>query len=50
MKCQFLFSRKNTKNIISLSSAEFAHIIVGVRTPAVPKITSSFVHNKKDNL
>ena len=24
MKCQILFSRKNTKNVISLSSAEFS--------------------------
>ena len=28
MKCQSLFSGKNKKNIISLSSAEFAHITV----------------------
>ena len=30
MKCQILFSRKNNKNIISLSSAEFADSIVSV--------------------
>ena len=30
MKCQILFSRKNKKNIISLSSAEFAHSIESV--------------------
>ena len=27
MKCQILLSRKNKKNIISLSSADFAHSI-----------------------
>ena len=27
MKCQILFSRKNTKNIISLSSAEFSGMV-----------------------
>ena len=31
MKCQILFSRKNKKNIISLSSAEFAHSMVNVK-------------------
>ena len=30
MKCQILFSRKNKKNIISLSSAEFARSMVSV--------------------
>ena len=28
MSCQILFSRKNKKNMISLSSAEFAHSMV----------------------
>ena len=28
MKCQILFSGKNDKNIVSLSSAEFAHGMV----------------------
>ena len=28
MKCQILFSRKNKKNIISLSSAESAHSVI----------------------
>ena len=28
MKCQFLFSGKNKKNIINLSSAEVAQIVV----------------------
>ena len=28
MKCHILFSKKNKKNIISLSSAEFAHSMV----------------------
>ena len=33
MNCQILFSRKNKKkNIISLSSAEFAHSIISVKT------------------
>ena len=31
MKCQNLFSGKNKKTIISLSSAEFVHSIVGVK-------------------
>ena len=31
MKCQNLFSGKNKKNIISLSSAEFAHCVVMVK-------------------
>ena len=30
MKCQILFSGKNKKNIISLSSAEFAHRVVKI--------------------
>ena len=30
MKCRVLFSRKNKKNIISLTSAEFDHIMVNV--------------------
>ena len=30
MKCQILFARKNNKNSICLSSAEFAHRIVSV--------------------
>ena len=31
MKYQILFSWKNKKNVISLSSAEFAHIVVSVK-------------------
>ena len=31
MKCQTLFSEKNKKNIIHLSSAEFAQIVVKVK-------------------
>ena len=31
MKCQILFSGENKKNIISLSSAEFAHCMVNVK-------------------
>ena len=31
MKCQILFTRKNKKNIVSLSSAEPAHILVSVK-------------------
>ena len=31
MKCLILFSRKNKKNIISLSSAEFANSAVSVK-------------------
>ena len=30
MKCHILFSRKSKKNIVSLSSAEFAHGMVSV--------------------
>ena len=30
MRCQILFSRKNKKNIISLSSAESAHGMVSI--------------------
>ena len=30
MKCQNLFSQKNNKNIINMSSTEFAHSIVSV--------------------
>ena len=32
MKCQTLFSGKNKKNIISLSSAEFAERVVKIKT------------------
>ena len=31
MKCQIIFSRKNKKNIISLSSAEFVHSRVRIK-------------------
>ena len=31
MKCQILFSTKNKKNIIKLSSAESAHSVVSVK-------------------
>ena len=31
MKCQFLFSRQNKKNIANLSSAESAHSMVSVK-------------------
>ena len=31
MKCQILFSRKNKKNIISLSSAESASSLISVK-------------------
>ena len=30
MKCHIQFSRKNKKNITNLSSAESAHIVVGI--------------------
>ena len=32
MKYQIIFFRKNKKNIISLSSAEFAHSMVSVKS------------------
>ena len=35
MKCQILFSRKNKKNIIRLSSAESAHSVVSVNLSAL---------------
>ena len=31
MKCQILFFRKSKKNIISLSSADFAHCVINVK-------------------
>ena len=31
MKCQIIFSRKNKKNILDLSSAESAHSMVTVK-------------------
>ena len=31
MKCQMLFSRKNKKHIISISSAEVAHSTVSIQ-------------------
>ena len=30
MKCQILFSGKNKKNVLDLSSAEFAHGVLSV--------------------
>ena len=35
MKCQSLFSGKNKKNIINLSSAEFAQRVVKVKLIAI---------------
>ena len=34
MKCWILFSQKSKKNIISLSSAEFANVMVNVKMKA----------------
>ena len=31
MKCQILFSKKNKKDVISLSSAEYAHNVISVK-------------------
>ena len=31
MKCQILFSRNNKTNIVSLSSAEFAHSMISIK-------------------
>ena len=48
MKCQVLFSRKNKKNITSLSSAEFAHSMVSVNNksgPSCSKLTMSLVND-----
>ena len=36
MKCQILFSGKNKKNIINLSSAENAQRVVKVKVPRKP--------------
>ena len=36
MKCQILFSGKNKKNIINLSSAENAQRVVKVKAPRKP--------------
>ena len=41
MKCQILFSRKNKKNVMSLSPAETAHSLVSVNA----KITFFFLLN-----
>ena len=38
MKCQSLFSGKNKKKIINLSSAEFAKRVVNVNTSHVLKV------------
>ena len=43
MKCQILFSRKNKKNMISLSSAEFAHSMVSVKQGAILGASFPFV-------
>ena len=37
MKCQRLFSRKNKKNVINLSSAEFAKRVVKVKNFKSPQ-------------
>ena len=37
MKCQIQFTRNNKKNIISLSSAEFAHSIVSIKSREISK-------------
>ena len=42
MKCQILFSRKNTKNNISLSSAESVHSMLSVKD----SIPSNFFFDK----
>ena len=44
MKCQIRFSRKNKKNNISLSSAEFAHKVVKLR-----RILSFLFHIQKSS-
>ena len=42
MKCQTLLSRNIKKNIISLSSAEFAHSMVNVNTICERKLIQDF--------
>ena len=39
MKCQILFTGKNKKNIINLSSAENAQRVVKVKGPDMPNYT-----------
>ena len=46
MKCQIRFSRKNKKNSINLSSAEFAHSMVNVKL----KLAVSAVCDSKNRL
>ena len=41
MKCQILFSRKNKKNIISLSSAEIIHDMVSVNDIIILRISDT---------
>ena len=41
MKCQILFSRKNKKNIISLSSAEIIHGMVSVNDNIILRISDT---------
>ena len=43
MKCQILFPRENKKNIISVSSAEFAHSMVSVKIHVRLGMTRLFV-------
>ena len=41
MKCQILFSRKNNKNIVSLSSNEFALSMVSVKDQCPDNLSDS---------
>ena len=36
MKCQILFSKKNKKDVISLSSVEYAHNVISVKHSYTP--------------
>ena len=45
MKWQILFSRKNKKNCISLSSSEFAHSMVSVKKPSAERASTVTPHN-----
>ena len=47
MKCQILFSGKNKKNIINLSSAENAQRVVKVKEQFVSKLILAFYRQKK---
>ena len=46
MKSQILFAKKRTKNITSLSSAEFAQSMISVNLSSSPKVHGTFTYPK----